>query len=358
MQSAKEEPSSPLSANRQAKQTKKTRWYVAFGAVFLLLIIGFGVKIPGTSSSFDSGILISIQPFIEKGILSAQIRSDQGIATEDPEFVLINNTSLVGTVPPMAVTPKVLGAILGETTLQATTAKEIIHYVIAEGDTIESIAEHFDISPNTLLWANDLSSSSALQPGEELIVLPTSGAIHLIRPGDTVSEVALWYKGDAEDILAFNDLESAENIFVGDILIVPDGIKPKVVPNGRLTPLANSYFIYPVPRAYKITQGRHPFNAVDLSNGSCGGPAYAAAGGTIQRVQYNSGYGNYVRILHPNGVVTLYSHLASQTVQTGERISQGQIIGYIGHTGRTIPAGPAGCHLHFEVRGATNPFVK
>ena len=85
---------------------------------------------------------------------------------------------------------------------------------------------------------------------------------------------------------------------------------------------------------------------------------YAAAGGIVQRAEYNNGgYGNYVRVLHPNGVVTLYSHLSGQTVTPGERVLQGQIVGYIGHSGRTIPAGPAGCHLHFEVRGASNPFV-
>ncbi|MBU0476443.1 M23 family metallopeptidase, partial [Patescibacteria group bacterium] len=63
-------------------------------------------------------------------------------------------------------------------------------------------------------------------------------------------------------------------------------------------------------------------------------------------------------IIHPNGVVTLYSHLQSISVKAGEKVSQGQGIGLIGHTGQTIPSGPQGCHLHFEVRGAENPFAK
>jgi murein DD-endopeptidase MepM/ murein hydrolase activator NlpD len=161
-----------------------------------------------------------------------------------------------------------------------------------------------------------------------------------------------------DDTLSFNGLDSAQDIFVGDILIIPEGRKPSTLPNGRLTPIGESYFIYPIPRSYKITQGAHPFNAIDFANGSCGGPVYAAAGGTAQVVGYNSGFGNYVRILHPNGVVTLYAHLSGHAVKQGERTLQGQIIGYIGHTGRTIPTGPAGCHLHFEVRGASNPFAR
>ena len=66
--------------------------------------------------------------------------------------------------------------------------------------------------------------------------------------------------------------------------------------------------------------------------------------------------GNYVRILHPNGVVTYYGHLARAAMSSGARVFQGEIIGYTGYSGYTIPAGPAGCHVHFEVRGATNPF--
>jgi len=346
------------SKDTPTKQQKgrKPLFYVALAAAFLLAGIGFSIQAFGGSPSFENGAMLPIHSFWQNGTLSAQVRSDQGGATESPAFVLIGNNSLVGIVPAMSVTPKVLGAILGETALESSPGKEIIHYEIEEGDTADSIAERFGISANTVLWANDLSASASLEPGDELIILPTSGALHLIRPGDTISEVALWYKANAQDILAFNDLDSAQDIFVGDILVVPGGAKPKTLPNGRLTPLANSYFIYPVPRSYKITQGLHPFNAIDFANGSCGGPAYAAAGGTAQVVGYNNGLGNYVRILHPNGVVTVYAHLSGHAVTTGQRVSQGEIIGYIGHTGRTIPAGPAGCHLHFEVRGATNPF--
>ena len=179
-----------------------------------------------------------------------------------------------------------------------------------------------------------------------------------MRPGDTLSEIAVWYKGDIDEILYFNEITDAKDIFVGDLLIIPGGIKPAQLPAGRLTQLAGGYFMMPVPRSYKITQGLHPFNAIDFANGTCGGPAYAAASGLVQRVGYDGVAGNYVRIMHDNGVVTLYGHLSGQTVSSGERVGRGQIVGYIGYSGYTIPAGPRGCHLHFEVRGAANPFLK
>jgi len=55
-------------------------------------------------------------------------------------------------------------------------------------------------------------------------------------------------------------------------------------------------------------------------------------------------------------VVTLYGHLSVITVKNGGSVNVGEIIGYIGNTGRT--RGQTGCHLHFEVRGARNPFAK
>jgi len=68
---------------------------------------------------------------------------------------------------------------------------------------------------------------------------------------------------------------------------------------------------------------------------------------------YNGGYGLYLKIQHDNGTSTLYSHLSSISVTNGQYVNQGQIIGKMGTTGKST-----GCHLHFEVIGAKNPFIK
>ncbi|HCX45283.1 TPA: hypothetical protein DGT35_01640, partial [Patescibacteria group bacterium] len=74
------------------------------------------------------------------------------------------------------------------------------------------------------------------------------------------------------------------------------------------------------------------------------------------RTGWNGGYGNYVIIEHPNGVSTRYAHLQKATTSVGQYLIQGDQIGHMGSSGNTH--GPTGCHLHFEVTGAANPFAK
>jgi len=66
---------------------------------------------------------------------------------------------------------------------------------------------------------------------------------------------------------------------------------------------------------------------------------------------WNGGYGNYIVITHPNGTQTLYAHNSENVVSVGEKVIKGQLIGFIGSTGKST-----GSHLHFEIRGAKNPF--
>jgi murein DD-endopeptidase MepM/ murein hydrolase activator NlpD len=80
----------------------------------------------------------------------------------------------------------------------------------------------------------------------------------------------------------------------------------------------------------------------------------SAAGKVISSINnggWNGGYGNYVIIAHDNGSQTLYAHNQKNFVTVGERVEQGEIIAKIGMTGKTT-----GPHVHFEIRGAKNPF--
>jgi len=274
---------------------------------------------------------------------------------ETPNLSLFQGNTVMGISAPSAINPKTFGALI-DSKAEGAGEKDIIEYLVKPGDTISSIAEDFNISINTVLWANDLSTSSTLRPGQKIIVLPTSGALHLARSGDTIGAIAMDYGVEIKEIVNFNYLSDEGEIFLGDMLIIPGGKKPaqnKVYPAN--TAVANSYFI--LPTVGVISQGPHPYNAIDVANNCGTTPIYAVAGGTVQsRTGYSPISGNHVRILHPNGIVTFYGHLSKILVSAGQKVSQGQVIGYMGNTGYTI--GRTGCHLHFEVRGAVNFLAK
>ncbi len=241
-----------------------------------------------------------------------------------------------------------------------TYKKDLITYIVEEGDTLSTIAEKFNVSLNTILWANNLTARSIIKPGDKLTILPVNGLLHKVKEGETVIGIALTYEASEEDIIDFNNLDEDGLIITGQILIIPGGKKPlppvyKPPKDGKTTAQFASikgYFV--MPTTGKFTQGLHSYNAVDIGN-SCGTPIYAAASGTVlvsKSSGWNKGYGKYIQIQHPNGTQTLYAHLSQVNVSAGHNVDKGEVIGLMGTTGRS-----SGCHLHFEVRGAPNPFA-
>lgn len=288
------------------------------------------------------------------------------------DLITIQNSALAAAAPPITVEPRVLGALVGISEEEFVQERGgVVDYIAEEGDTLSSIADKFGLSLNTLLWANDLSKSSVIQPGQKLVILPVDGVVHHVKKGDTISGIAKLYQAKASEIIAFNNLSSENDIYIGDILIVPGGKMPvsrstrTYVSTPKQVPVASSYFICPVGSSCVLTQGLHWYNAVDFQ-ASCGSPVFAAAGGKVLKVALTNstsrwafgGAGNHITILHPNGTITFYGHLRSSLVSPGQQVSQGQMIATSGGMPGTPGAGlSTGCHLHFEVEGARNPFA-
>ena len=254
-----------------------------------------------------------------------------------------------------------------EKTNSKTANGEISVYVVREGDTLSQIAEMYDVSSKTILWANDITDPSKIRPGDSLVILPITGVRHVMKSGDTIKTIAAKYEGDVDDILAYNQLASAEDIHVGETIVIPDGMMSAPTPakktgtivsaktgtTGKTTNAKGSAYSNPLPGSIK-TQGIHGYNAVDFSGVPVGTPVLAALTGEVivaKSGAWNGGYGSYVVIKHANGTQTLYGHLSKVSVTVGQKVSTGTPIGTMGNTGRST-----GPHLHFEIRGARNPF--
>ncbi len=102
-------------------------------------------------------------------------------------------------------------------------------------------------------------------------------------------------------------------------------------------------------RNHPILRQRRQHNGVDLA-APRGTPVYATADGVVEMAKYWGSYGNYVQIGHGGDLETRYAHLASYNVRDGEQVRKGDLIGYVGSTGRST-----GPHLHYEVRVSGDP---
>jgi murein DD-endopeptidase MepM/ murein hydrolase activator NlpD len=247
------------------------------------------------------------------------------------------------------------------------TSDTISVYEVKKGDTLATVAKLFGVSKNTIMWANDMKSQS-ISPGDTLVILPMTGIKHTVKKGDTIISLAKKYKADDGDIASFNGITEDTDLTIGDTLLIPDGeiataAVPVISKNGKgivRTKVLNTYS-YTAPSGFLIrpvsggrrSQGIHGHNGIDIA-ATPGTPVMASASGRVIVAKvggYNGGYGNMVIMVHDNGIQTVYAHLRTVYVTTGQTLEQGQSLGEVGNTGRST-----GPHLHFEVRGAKNPF--
>jgi murein DD-endopeptidase MepM/ murein hydrolase activator NlpD len=252
-------------------------------------------------------------------------------------------------------------------------------YIVKKGDTISSIAELFDVSVDTVRLANDIPKGKGVTVGETLIILPVSGGTHKVAKGDSLLSIAKKYNADVDEILRFNDLSDASKIRIGDELIIPGAddemmknlSKPKTSVTGKKESAGiasikkrgggvrlEGFFIRPItPGVGRLSQNVHGNNGIDIA-APTGTPIRASADGVVVVSKFREGnpwfggFGNFVVIEHANGVKTLSAHMSAVNVSVGQTVSQGEIIGKVGNTGRST-----GPHIHFEVWGAFNPGI-
>jgi murein DD-endopeptidase MepM/ murein hydrolase activator NlpD len=235
-----------------------------------------------------------------------------------------------------------------------TDKNGILIYKVQKGDTLLSLASEFGVSLDTIKWANNLKNERII-PGEELIILPVSGVLHEIKPGDTIEKIAELYSVATDKIIVYNNLTNS-SLIPGQKIIVPDGRMPRTYKVFAATSSLPEYpYYYIIPTTGFNWGILHNVNAVDIAN-RCDTPVLAAAEGLVETVSYDNSYGKHIKIQHPNNTETLYAHLNQVQVKEGDYVMQGQLIGLMGNTGYVV--GSSGCHLHFEVRGAKNPFAK
>lgn len=263
------------------------------------------------------------------------------------------------------------------TTIPERVRLDVITYTVHSGDNIFGIAEYFDLSPYTIVWANMEILQGApwlIQPGLTLFILPVDGAYHTVLAGETVEDIAEQYEVPPSALdNVWNDLASNSSLREGMLLVIPDGVgadfeweappPPPAVPGvgsalaswgacGDISvsgPGAIGWFILPTGSqavsGWYFHDSRNPTHGGLDYKCSLGDPIYAADNGVVVFAGWGGGYGNLVRVQHGNGYQTYYAHFSAFAVGCGESVYQGQVLGYCGSTGWST-----GPHLHYEIR--------
>lgn len=257
---------------------------------------------------------------------------------------------------------------------------KVITYKVKEGDSLFGIADKYGLKPETILWGNyDTLKDDVhfLSPGEELNILPVDGTYYEWHEGDTLRGVADFFGVQPEDIVDWpgNNLPATldyehTDIASGTMLVIPGGQRelvswqaPRIYRSnpavakvagpgycGQIVDgaIGTGAFVWPTPghwiSGYHFIPGIHP--GIDIG-GAIGNAIYAADSGVVVYAGWNNyGYGNLIIIDHGTGWQTVYGHLSVVSVQCGESVFQGAIIGAMGCTGNC-----SGPHLHFEMHG-------
>jgi murein DD-endopeptidase MepM/ murein hydrolase activator NlpD len=285
--------------------------------------------------------------------------SDQGGAINDRLAGPEDPEASIGPLGPFLEDGTLIMPVAVNTTV-ADGSDKLKTYRVRSGDTLTGIAHRFGVSMMSIWWANHLTSKDELSIGELLVIPPVSGLVVTVAEGDTLESVAQSTGVSADEIVAYNGLTDT-NLVIGQKLIIPGARgkaiatpKPTSRPAARTSggstyhPPPATYgggsFAWPVPGGSISQYFHYGHPAIDIQ-APYGSRVVAAAGGTVTFAGWKDNGGGYqIYVSHGSGLYTTYNHLSAIVVGVGERVGRAQQVGRVGQSGWAT-----GPHLHFEV---------
>ena len=262
-------------------------------------------------------------------------------------------------------------------------------YTVSDGDTIETVSFNNRISTQEFMLSNPTftSTKNLLFPGQVVTISETDPQIQIVVKQFAVEDVesafqteisydATRLKGDNQVVREgenglnriSKELEVTNGIITNTTTKGIEELKPSIskqivygdkeVPNvgtGNWAWPTNQGYTISSPYGWRVDPidgSRSLHTGLDIAGTGYGSPIYAADNGVVIKSEYNgAGYGNYIVINHNNGYYTSYGHMCERVAMEGQTVAKGQIIGYVGATGRAT-----GPHLHFEAWYGGAPF--
>lgn len=228
------------STKRSQKGRIKSSTVAIYASIFTLLVsvIAVGYRAPQQATSATAvanAVETSDQPAVNK-VLATGIAASVAQAAD---------MAVAPNVAELAVSTRVQSeyqsasgdssTISKPTIVEVSAAsRNITTYAAQPGDTAQSVAAKFGLSPDTIKWANDLRSD-AIAAGSTLQILPRDGIAYTVRDGDTVEKLADKYKASVSSITTYNDLE-INGLTTGLKIIIPNAQLPNEERPGYVAP--------------------------------------------------------------------------------------------------------------------------
>jgi len=267
-----------------------------------------------------------------------------------------------------------------KTIIPSRPRDHVITYTVQAGDTLFSIADSFNLKPETVLWGNFEvleDNPHLLRPDQSLNILPINGTYYQWNDGDNLDAMAGFFQVDKQEIINYSGnkfdlvaiMESGDApIEPGTWLMFPGGkraIKDWGPPAISRTNAASAQYygdghcgdvyegafgtgtyVWPTTErfisGYPYDSNIHP--AIDIG-GQLGNSIFATDSGVVVFAGWsNYGYGYMIVVDHGNGWQSAYAHLSAVGVGCGQSVYQGGHIGALGSSGNS-----SGPHLHFEL---------
>ncbi len=234
--------------SRRAKTAIKSTTIAAYTGVFLLVIslVAIGYQPPqkvDAANAAEAPVLsaptATPQPSVDQ-LVATNIAAGIAERAELPVATNIANLS-VSLSAESQLAQSDLNVISKPQIVQpGASSREIKQHTAKAGDTAVTIAGQYGLTPETVKWANNLTSD-AIEAGRTLIIPPVDGIVYTVKAGDTVDSIANKYRADKARIVAFNDLELG-GLTPDKKIVIPAGSLPEEERPGYVAPRNASRF--------------------------------------------------------------------------------------------------------------------
>jgi N-acetylmuramoyl-L-alanine amidase len=229
-------------AHKKAKFSPKSTTIAAYAGVFLLIVsmVAIGYQPPqkmdvvaNATDTTQSPLATPEQPSVDQ-LVATNVAA--GIAERAELPIATNVANLSVSLSAESELAQNSNNIVSKPQIVQPTAdgREMRKYTAKAGDTVQSVAQTFGVSSDTVKWANNLASD-AIEQGKQLTIPPVDGIVYTVKDGDTVDSIAGKYQADKSRIVAFNDLELG-GLTPGRSIVVPGGVLPDNERPGYVAP--------------------------------------------------------------------------------------------------------------------------